>query len=92
MVVKLSVPFLYYYSAADLYIIKHFDPFFKKNGNLGKLRRVYFKERRVYTVDPVVKKYCLIQADDSFEMPSRTDIEKHRIVIVTVASSLLLTK
>ncbi|KAL3877847.1 hypothetical protein ACJMK2_035491 [Sinanodonta woodiana] len=79
-------------SAADLYITKHFDIFIKKSNITVSLRRVYYKERRVYTVAPEVKKYCILSPDSSyFESPTKEDILSHRIVIVTLAESLVLT-
>ncbi|KAK3594867.1 hypothetical protein CHS0354_005940 [Potamilus streckersoni] len=79
-------------SAADLYITKHFDIFMKKSNLSISLRRVYYKERRVYTVAPEVKKYCILSPDKSyFESPTKEDILNHRIVIVTLAESLVLT-
>ena len=77
------------FSAADLYIVKHLDNFLKRSK--VKLRRVYFKERRVYTVDPKVKNYCLLSQDQSsFDTPTKEDILAHRIVIVTVSTALVL--
>lgn len=78
-------------SAADLYILKHLGPFLKKHPKI-KLRRIYFKERRVNTVHKDVKPFCLLTPDFSaFGMPSREDIENHQIVIVTLSTSLVLT-
>ena len=69
--------------------MKHLDGFLKKNK--VKLRRVYFKERRVYTVETKVKNYCLLSQDQSsFETPTKEDILTHRIVIVTVNTALVL--
>lgn len=82
-----------YYSAADLYITKHLDPFLKKTNLKGILRRVMFAERRVNTVSPDVKRYCLLSADESsFVNPTLQDIECHRVIIVTLSSSLILTE
>ncbi|XP_033763482.1 LOW QUALITY PROTEIN: helicase with zinc finger domain 2-like [Pecten maximus] len=78
-------------SAADLYILKHLGPFLKKHPNI-KLRRIYFKERRINTVNRDVKPFCLLTPDCSaFGMPTREDIELHQIVIVTLSTSLVLT-
>ncbi|OWF53235.1 helicase with zinc finger domain 2-like [Mizuhopecten yessoensis] len=78
-------------SAADLYILKHLGPFLKKHPKI-KLRRIYFKERRINTVNRDVKPFCLLTPDCSaFGLPTREDIEHHQIVIVTLATSLVLT-
>ncbi|XP_046550029.1 LOW QUALITY PROTEIN: helicase with zinc finger domain 2-like [Haliotis rubra] len=79
-------------SAADLYIVKHLDPFLRRNSSVS-LRRIYIKERRVNTVPPEVQKYCIFNAENiAFEFPSKEDIMNHRIVITTVETSLQLTK
>ncbi|XP_061191305.1 helicase with zinc finger domain 2-like [Saccostrea echinata] len=80
-------------SAADLYLTKHLDPFLRKTNCNTKIRRVYFKERRVNTVQPEVKKYCMLNSDrTAFEFPTHDDIIKHNIVIVTLSTSLLLSE
>ncbi|XP_048248196.1 helicase with zinc finger domain 2-like isoform X1 [Haliotis rufescens] len=79
-------------SAADLYIVKHLDPFLRRTGPIS-LRRIYIKERRVNTVPPEVQKYCIFNPENTaFEIPSKEDIMSHRIVITTVETSLQLTK
>ncbi|XP_052765877.1 helicase with zinc finger domain 2-like isoform X2 [Mya arenaria] len=78
-------------SAADLYIVKHLDGLLKKSGNSSQLCRLYQRERRVFTIQAEVKKYCLLSpGHDSIKMPTKKDIERFRIVIVTVTSSLEL--
>lgn len=82
-----------YFSAADLYITKHLDPFIEKTKSNAKIRRVYFKDRRVNTVQDKVKKYCMLTPDKTaFEFPTHEDITKHNIVIVTLSTSLLLAE
>ena len=49
-------------SAADLYIVKHLDAFATSNPDL-KMLRIYQERRRLNTVPPVIKKYCLISED-----------------------------
>ncbi|XP_013417543.1 helicase with zinc finger domain 2 isoform X2 [Lingula anatina] len=79
-------------SAADLYLLRHLDPYVKKNSPNMKIRRVYFRNRRVNTVNPAVKKYCLLSDDkQSFVDPTAEDIREQRVVIVTLSTSLLLT-
>jgi hypothetical protein len=46
--------FIFVSSAADLYITKHFDDFRRRHPQIA-IRRVYAKERRVNTVQPVVR-------------------------------------
>lgn len=87
------IVFYCYFSAADLYIMKHLDPFIEKTKSNAKIRRVYFKDRRVNTVDSKVKKYCMLNPDKTaFEFPTHEDITKHNIVIVTLSTSLLLAE
>lgn len=87
------IVFYCYFSAADLYITKHLDPFIEKTKSNAKIRRVYFKDRRVNTVQPKVKKYCMLNPDKTaFEFPTHEDITKHNIVIVTLSTSLLLAE
>ena len=63
----------------------------KKNPAINMLR-VYFKERRVNTVPPEVKKFCLInEGQMTFGVPTKSDIERQNIVIVTLTTSMLLT-
>lgn len=53
--------------------------------------RVYFRNRWVKTVHPVVQQYCLISgAYLTFQMPTRQDIERHRVVVVTLSTSQYL--
>ena len=80
-----------FYSAADRYIANYLHPFIKKFKLENKLRRVYYKERRVNTVVPEVQRYCAITAErDSFIPPTREDIMNHSLVITTVETSLEL--
>lgn len=53
--------------------------------------RVYFRNRWVKTVHAVVQQYCLISgAQLTFQMPTRQDIERHRVVVVTLSTSQYL--
>ncbi|GAB1296993.1 Probable helicase with zinc finger domain [Apodemus speciosus] len=53
--------------------------------------RVYFRNRWVKTVHPVVHQYCLISSTHStFQMPRKEDILKHRVVVVTLSTSQYL--
>lgn len=79
-------------SAADLYILRHLGPYVMKQPNV-KMCRVYYKDRRVNTVHPDVQKYCLLASDRStFLDPKESDIRGHQVVILTLTSSLLLTR
>ncbi|XP_041367136.1 probable helicase with zinc finger domain [Gigantopelta aegis] len=78
-------------SAADRYIVKYLDKFLKERKLEDKMRRVYFKERRVNTVKLEVQKYCaMTERKDAFSPPFREDIMQHSIVITTVETSLEL--
>lgn len=53
--------------------------------------RVYFRNRWVKTVHPVVQQYCLISSTHlTFQMPSREDVLRHRVVVVTLSTSQYL--
>lgn len=53
--------------------------------------RVYFRNRWVKTVHPVVQQYCLISSTQlTFQMPSREDVFRHRVVVVTLSTSQYL--
>ncbi|MEJ1284043.1 helicase with zinc finger domain [Cricetulus griseus] len=53
--------------------------------------RVYFRNRWVKTVHPVVHQYCLISgAHSTFQMPQKEDVLKHRVVVVTLNTSQYL--
>lgn len=53
--------------------------------------RVYFRNRWVKTVHPLVQQYCLISSTQvTFQMPTREDILRHRIVVVTLSTSQYL--
>lgn len=55
------------------------------------LFRVYFRNRWVKTVHPVVQQYCLISGTQvTFQMPTREDILLHRVVVVTLSTSQYL--
>uniref|UniRef100_A0A8C0J6L3 Helicase with zinc finger domain n=1 Tax=Chelonoidis abingdonii TaxID=106734 RepID=A0A8C0J6L3_CHEAB len=53
--------------------------------------RVYFRNRWVKTVHPVVHQYCLISSTHStFQMPQKEDILRQRVVVVTLNTSQYL--
>ena len=53
--------------------------------------RVYFRNRWVKTVHPLVQQYCLISNTQyTFQMPEREDILRHRVVVVTLSTSQYL--
>lgn len=80
-------------SAADLYILKHLEPYLKKSHtNQPLLLRIVSKERRLTSVLPDVKKFCCFSADGQyFEIPSEQQVRQHRVVVTTVEMSLQLT-
>uniref|UniRef100_A0A4W4E9T9 Probable helicase with zinc finger domain n=1 Tax=Electrophorus electricus TaxID=8005 RepID=A0A4W4E9T9_ELEEL len=78
-------------SAADLYIKDYLHPYVEAGNPHAKPLRVYFRNRWVKTVHPVVQQYCLISgAYLTFQMPTRQDIERHRVVVVTLSTSQYL--
>ncbi|CAH1274496.1 HELZ2 [Branchiostoma lanceolatum] len=80
-------------SAADLYVKKYIHPYVTSGHPEATPLRVYFKERRLETVDNTVMQYCKLDPDqNSFAMPQMEDITNHRIVIVTLATSMYLIR
>ncbi|CAH1794927.1 unnamed protein product, partial [Owenia fusiformis] len=78
-------------SAADLYITKHLGQF-AKTGTM-RLRRVYFTERRVNTVNAEVVDFCNRSPDGaSFVVPTKEDIMNQQVVIVTLSSSIMFSR
>ncbi|XP_058266742.1 probable helicase with zinc finger domain isoform X2 [Hemibagrus wyckioides] len=78
-------------SAADLYIKDYLHPYVEAGNPHARPLRVYFRNRWVKTVHPVVQQYCLISgAYLTFQMPARQDIERHRVVVVTLSTSQYL--
>lgn len=82
-----------YFSVVDLYITKYLDFFIEKIKSNVKIRRVYFKDRRVNIVYDKVKKYCMLILDKIvFEFLIYEDIIKYNIVIVILFIFLLLVE
>ncbi|KAJ8283665.1 hypothetical protein COCON_G00025150 [Conger conger] len=78
-------------SAADLYIKDYLHPYVEAGNPHARPLRVYFRNRWVKTVHPVVQQYCLISSTHfTFQMPERDDIIKHRVVVVTLSTSQYL--
>uniref|UniRef100_A0A6Q2Z1W4 Probable helicase with zinc finger domain n=1 Tax=Esox lucius TaxID=8010 RepID=A0A6Q2Z1W4_ESOLU len=78
-------------SAADLYIKDYLHPYVEAGNAHARPLRVYFRNRWVKTVHPVVQQYCLISNTQyTFQMPEREDILRHRVVVVTLSTSQYL--
>uniref|UniRef100_A0A674PLP0 Helicase with zinc finger n=1 Tax=Takifugu rubripes TaxID=31033 RepID=A0A674PLP0_TAKRU len=78
-------------SAADLYIKDYLHPYVEAGNQHAKPLRVYFRNRWVKTVHPVVQQYCLISSTQvNFKMPTKEDILRHRVVVVTLSTSQYL--
>uniref|UniRef100_A0A8D3B7X5 Probable helicase with zinc finger domain n=1 Tax=Scophthalmus maximus TaxID=52904 RepID=A0A8D3B7X5_SCOMX len=78
-------------SAADLYIKDYLHPYVEAGNPHARPLRVYFRNRWVKTVNPVVQQYCLISNTHiTFQMPTREDILRHRVVVVTLSTSQYL--
>ncbi|XP_041473482.1 probable helicase with zinc finger domain isoform X3 [Lytechinus variegatus] len=79
-------------SAADLYIRDYFHSFVESGNTAAKPLRIYFKDRWVPTVHPVVRLYCCMsEGEDRFVMPTKEQVEKHRVVVATLSTSRFLT-
>ena len=77
------------FSAADEYILRHFDKSLTDAHRSIKLLRVCDSERGVHTVSTTVQKYCLMTRDRrQFVLPTRDDIERHDIIVTTLVTSL----
>ncbi|XP_023676139.1 probable helicase with zinc finger domain isoform X1 [Paramormyrops kingsleyae] len=78
-------------SAADLYIKDYLHPYVEAGNSHARPLRVYFRNRWVKTVHPIVQQYCLISSTQfTFQMPEREDIIKHRVVVMTLSTSQYL--
>uniref|UniRef100_A0A3P8W3K7 Probable helicase with zinc finger domain n=1 Tax=Cynoglossus semilaevis TaxID=244447 RepID=A0A3P8W3K7_CYNSE len=78
-------------SAADLYIKDYLHPYVEAGNLHARPLRVYFRNRWVKTVHPIVQQYCLISNTQmTFQMPTREDILRHRVVVVTLSTSQYL--
>ncbi|XP_060520243.1 probable helicase with zinc finger domain isoform X2 [Cylas formicarius] len=81
-------------SAADLYIKDYLDKWVDEGEEHAKPLRIYYQKRWVATVNPVVQKYCLISMSNGtrkFNIPTIEDLIKHRIVVVTLSTSVYLS-
>ncbi|UYV83673.1 HELZ [Cordylochernes scorpioides] len=82
-------------SAADLYIKEHLHPYLSEGHPEARPLRVYYQHRWISTVNEVVLQYCLLSSDGQssfFVMPTREDVEKHRIIITTLSMSRTLVQ
>ncbi|KAF3852034.1 hypothetical protein F7725_005389 [Dissostichus mawsoni] len=78
-------------SAADLYIKDYLHPYVDAGNPHARPLRVYFRNRWVKTVNPLVQQYCLISNTHmTFQMPTKEDIIRHRVVVVTLSTSQYL--
>nr|XP_023024171.1 probable helicase with zinc finger domain isoform X1 [Leptinotarsa decemlineata] len=81
-------------SAADLYIKDYLDQWVEAGEENARPLRIYYKKRWVTTVSPIVQKYCLIRNNGNvrtFEIPTIEDIMKHKIIVVTLSTSVYLS-
>ncbi|XP_052069643.1 probable helicase with zinc finger domain [Mytilus californianus] len=79
-------------SAADLYIKEFIHPLVKE-GNLKAVPlRIYYRHRWKQTVPDVVLQYCPLDMSgkSNFRMPTKEDVEKHRIIITTLSTARYL--
>lgn len=80
-------------SAADLYIREYLHPWVEEGIKDAKPLRVYYHKRWVATVNSIVQKYCLIETKTNtrvFKRPTVEDVYKHKIVVVTLSTSMEL--
>lgn len=80
-------------SAADLYIRDFLHPWVESGVAEAKPLRIYYHKRWVATVNQTVQKYCLIELKSNtrvFKRPTVEDVYKHKIVVVTLSTSMEL--
>lgn len=80
-------------SAADLYIREYLHPWAESGIAEAKPLRIYYHKRWVATVNSTVQKYCLIELKGNtrvFKKPTAEDVYKHKIVVVTLSTSMEL--
>ncbi|KAK3911193.1 putative helicase with zinc finger domain [Frankliniella fusca] len=80
-------------SAADIYIQDYLHPYVLSGHEAARPLRIYYHKRWVSTVQPTVQKYCLIETVNGmrhFKLPSKEDVEKHRVIVVTLNMSMVL--
>ncbi|XP_026274048.1 probable helicase with zinc finger domain [Frankliniella occidentalis] len=80
-------------SAADIYIQDYLHPYVLSGHEAARPLRIYYHKRWVSTVQPIVQKYCLIETNNGmrhFKVPSKEDVEKHRVIVVTLNMSMVL--
>lgn len=80
-------------SAADLYIREYLHPWVEGGIAEAKPLRIYYHKRWVATVNSTVQKYCLIELKGNtrvFKRPTVEDVYKHKIVVVTLSTSMEL--
>lgn len=79
------------YSAADLYITKHFHPYNETDAGTGaklSVLRIYYEERLKRTVSKEVQLYCTMSDDGNrFVLPSSEEVLCAQIVITTLSMS-----
>lgn len=83
----------FFFSAADLYIKDFIHPIVKEGHMEAVPLRIYYRHRWVQTVPEVVLQYCLLEMSASqgnFRMPSREEVDKHRIIITTLKTARYL--
>ncbi|EFA00306.1 probable helicase with zinc finger domain [Tribolium castaneum] len=81
-------------SAADLYIKDYLDVWVESGIENARPMRIYYQKRWVATVSPVVQKYCSIKTTGNsreFQLPTLEELEKHKIVVVTLSTSVYLS-
>jgi len=89
LLIHMSVHLYVIYSAADEYILRHFDKVITDTCIDVKLLRVCDTERSVRTVSSTVQKYCLMTSDKRhFVSPTCDSIKRHQIIVTTFVTSL----
>ncbi|XP_044310820.1 helicase with zinc finger domain 2 isoform X2 [Varanus komodoensis] len=78
-------------SAADIYICEYFHEYVTSGHPEAAPLRIKYPGQDVHKTDPVTLPYCCLSPNrDSFRLPSKEELDRHRIVITTSMLSVKL--
>ncbi|XP_063003360.1 3'-5' exoribonuclease HELZ2 [Elgaria multicarinata webbii] len=78
-------------SAADIYIREYFHAYVTSGHPEAVPLRVKFTDRDIRTTDPITLPYCCLSPNrDSFRLPTKKELDQHRIIITTSMLSVEL--
>ncbi|KAJ6644690.1 hypothetical protein lerEdw1_013648 [Lerista edwardsae] len=75
-------------SAADIYIRDYFHDYVASGHPEAVPLRIKAVERSVKSTDPITQQYCCLSPNrDAYRLPTKEELERHRIVVVTAMLS-----